>query len=1232
MRIEQIRFCNLNSLVGEWVVDFTHPDYAAEGLFAITGPTGAGKSTILDAICLALYGRTPRLGGISASSNEIMSRQTGHCRAEVVFSSRHGKFRCAWHQKRARFKPDGALQSIERQFVAIDNNGTEKVLEERIKKVNEAVEASTGMDFDRFTRSVMLAQGGFAAFLLSEPEQRSRILESLTGTAIYSGISSHIHVRYSEEKRALENLKSRLEGIRLLSEEDEQRLRAEMEAKRQQQAAFGVQLAEVEKGLAWLRGLEQLGEELARLEGQKVALVEQHVAFEPQRLVLRRAEKAQVLRPAFTELTLVEKAQATALQSLEQGNAAEPALRQRVAEAEQRGLLANAEAQSARKAHETALPALREAGKLDALLTEKDSRIQADEKALTVALAAHGALTREHEAHGKELHALHENLSGLRKSMEAHAADKALVESLTGLEERFAHVRRVHIQLEAGQKKQREIAALAEAAVKHLAAQTASVQELQKAEAAARDRLDARQAAIVQNLQGREIAVWREEMTRLAEARNQLLAAQGILARRRAAAEKLVQLQAAAKVLAARRQLCEASITAHEAKLKAQLETLNAAEKEASRFRIMASLAAHRAQLQDGNECPLCGALQHPFAQAVVSEENKMFDERLSREKAAYETFRRELEAFRIQQAESNTGLKENAAQQQEQAALDVSLKAELASRFSASATAVAQSDNQSDDSPTVSERLAATEKSWAEVAELLARVDVDEKCLPSLRTALQSAADKAAQALLAHAACAQSLAALQGDGARLDKENIALFDSLQHLLRNLEAELLPFGEATLTLELLDAVLARLRTRRGHWQGLAESDIRLSQHAAALEARISQEVLRLAGEAQQLQTRREQLQALTAERCSFHKQRLRHFAGQDPAAEEARLAGAVEHSEKARKAAEDALVQTRQALVALQADLVRLRLEMSERGIQLQVLQAAFAAQLHEDGFVDQVDFVAACLPDLDRARLADEERRLHDALTGLEANRSRLAAQLAAQQAEPVTIIALPELAAEQARLAAALTLLHHEFGAQEQALKADAEARIRHASLLGTILQQQASTARWADLNTLIGSADGKKFSKFAQGITFEIMLDHANRQLRVMRDRYLLVRDAAQPLALNVVDSFQAGEVRTTANLSGGESFLVSLALALGLSRMASQNVQVDSLFLDEGFGSLDDDALETALTTISSLREEGKLIGIISHVPSIKERVSTQIKVEPVAGGKSRIRGPGVHLAQ
>lgn len=206
-------------------------------------------------------------------------------------------------------------------------------------------------------------------------------------------------------------------------------------------------------------------------------------------------------------------------------------------------------------------------------------------------------------------------------------------------------------------------------------------------------------------------------------------------------------------------------------------------------------------------------------------------------------------------------------------------------------------------------------------------------------------------------------------------------------------------------------------------------------------------------------------------------------------------------------------------------------------------------------------------------------------------------------------------------------LQALHDQLVTLTLRQQDNARARDEQAEAGQALERQKEECRRWNNLHELIGSADGKKFRNFAQGLTFELMVAHANRTLQQMTDRYLLVRDVNEPLELNVLDNYQAGEVRSTKNLSGGESFIVSLALALGLSRMASQNVRVDSLFLDEGFGTLDEEALDVALTTLSGLQEDGKLIGVISHVQALKERIATRIQVRPLSGGRSRLEGPG-----
>ena len=260
MKILQLRFKNLNSLAGEWLIDFTSPEYVSDGIFAISGPTGAGKSTIMDAICLALYGKTPRLRVISQNNNEIMSRHTGECFSEVVFETQKGQFRCTWSQHRAGKKAGRNLQDAKHE---IADAITGKILESKKTEVSNAIIARTGMDFSRFTQSMMLAQGGFAAFLNADPEkERAPILEQITGTEIYSEISILVFDRRRTEFGKLEILKSETEGILILNEEQENSINQELIEKQTLEKEFTLKKSALDQCVQWLNRIEKLNLEL----------------------------------------------------------------------------------------------------------------------------------------------------------------------------------------------------------------------------------------------------------------------------------------------------------------------------------------------------------------------------------------------------------------------------------------------------------------------------------------------------------------------------------------------------------------------------------------------------------------------------------------------------------------------------------------------------------------------------------------------------------------------------------------------------------------------------------------------------------------------------------------------------------------------------------------------------------------------------------------------------------
>lgn len=995
MRILQIRFKNLNSLAGEWQVDLTDPAYTTEGIFAITGPTGAGKSTLLDAICLALYGRTPRQERVNASQNEVMSRQTGECFAEVVFETPRGRWRCHWSQHRSRKRADGALQAPKHEVADADSG---KVLTTRLREVAATIERETGMDFDRFTRSMLLAQGGFAAFLQADADERAPILEQITGTSIYSDISKAVHQRRGEEKQRLDQLTAIRDAVQLLDPEEEATLSRSL-------AELVEQIGQQEQGLRqqqallhWRQQLDRETQQAEQLQHELQRLQQEQTAFAPEQQRLELARQAEQLRPVY-----------------------EP-LRQR-----REDLLKE---RQQRQALEDALPALQ----------------QAEQQ----------ALSRQQEAE-----------EGLQRAEAELLRQQPLLEQL----------REQDWKLQAQQNRVAELKALLP--VEALAEPAPDPVRLQ--------------AEIEQNEQALQTAMARGSRADTQTRQEQLHEQSDILKQLRTQVQRLDELQQAVQQIRqemttttpALESLAQqlADCQSEEARLLQEQQDLQKLQQLAERI---ADLEQQRHELEPGKPCPLCGSEQHPWRQQQPP--------RLSEEKA------------RLQRLE-------------------------------------------------------------------------------------------------------QLQAGLQRQEQENRRQQAQLQTSLQDCLQQLKLTRCPTSDE------IDRQLAENRRR---WKALNDHQAELGR---------LEETLRRLREAQTRLQQRLELETAEAELKQLQQQRQALSPEPDTRAFERRLQQAVEAARQTLAGAQSDAGEQQHRLARRQQQITDLNDRLTALEGETAQLQQAFDQALAKSLFADERAVLAALLPLEERQALQRQADALNERSARLQALQERCQHSLQQLQQQALTEQSSAELEARLAQMKEQQASLQAERGRLQQTLDSNAARKQEFSNQQQKIDAQQRELERWSALHDLIGSADGKKFRNFAQGLTFELMISHANRQLQKMSDRYLLIRDGEQPLELNVIDNYQAGEVRSTKNLSGGESFLISLALALGLSGMASRNVRVDSLFLDEGFGTLDEDALETALNTLSGLQQEGKLIGVISHVQALKDRIATRIEVQPVSGGRSRLSGPG-----
>ena len=958
MRIHTIRLANLNALTGTWEIDLDHPAYS-DNIYALTGPTGAGKTTILDAISLALYGRTPRLARIGKAGNEIMSRHSGTCHAEITFSTRTGRYRSHWSQHRARRKAGGELQNPKHELADAESG---ELLATGLKDVAAAIERLTGMDYQRFTRAMLLAQGDFAAFLRAAPDERAPLLEQITGTEIYSRISIAVHERLRDALEQQRQLATETAGITPLDAATHTALTQGSAALQKQLAALATRQQQT-AALARAQNIAELTAELARLDEQHTAHQAALARFAPERERLAAAQSAALLDADYARLDTLRRAQ-------QQNRAALAAL--------------DEQAPALARAHETANQAL----------TAASARVHSEKQRL----AAAQPRWQQTRAYDHTLRHQREQLATLEQRAVAHTAAQT---ALAAAEKHAAAARENSARADVARKKT--------------------------------------ETALAAHLQGRLLREYRAEKDNIL--------------------------------------------------------------RELAYHQRIADLEQQRAHLHDGEPCPLCGATEHPYASELPAQPDDL-------------TTRLEALDTHIKQAETLGEQHENAQ------------------RALASAR----------------EKQQQTENTLALAAEKAHNTAVHAE----QHAALQDA----------HA---QTLAARQA------------------LLANRD----PDAEETAQQRAIAEAEAAMEKARDTCQTAQTAAAANQQQRAQLHARLT-------AQQQELQTAEQQFAAALG-MCS-------EIAAPSPA-------GRSPQRGRDGEGVDDVPCAPKISTFSI-----------SDHPHSNTSSRAATT-------FPDETAWQAARLPAAAREALARQAAALDQQTLTLHTRQQDRAARLATLTAQSADD---PDTATLQARQEAdEHTRQQHQqtLAANQHRLAEHKRASERLAAQQQAIAKQAAETRRWQNLHELIGAADGKKYRNYAQSLTFASVIAQANRQLVQLSDRYLLTADPARPLELNIIDNYQDGETRSAKNLSGGESFIVSLALALGLAQMSGENMQIDTLFLDEGFGTLDEETLDSALETLSQLRTHGKHIGIISHVAALTERIATRIQITPQNGGNSIISGPG-----
>jgi exonuclease SbcC len=1239
MKINAIRIKNLASLEGTTEIDFTSEPLASAGIFAITGPTGAGKSTLLDALCLALYGKTPRylqakeigieihdVHGSTMSQGDvrgILRDGTSEGYAEVDFiGTDNQNYRATWSVRRARNKAEGSLQA---DTITLKNTSTNIDLPSKKAETFKEIERLVGLNFEQFTRSVLLAQGDFTAFIKASKDEKSSLLEKLTGTHIYSEISQKIFENYKNEEQLLRDLNVRREGIGTLSEEE----RTEIQ---EQELVLATQINQLSKEIEALSKEMNWHEQFMLLQTNKTAaeinLQEANdlsVQAEVRKDKLIEVEQAQATRSWNDALIYNEKQKFekdAILANVKTKITAIQFQKEKLDAQFQKDELHYSQVVEVQK---EALPKLTEARQLDTLISEKEKQKKVAKTDTELAIDKQEHQKKEIAKKETEIEQYATTLNLIQDWQTKFSSKKPIAENKDLIVSKLSDAEKLLSSQKIATAERR---ILVEKITFSNAEITSFSAELKKLESdfGSQQKVFETYSTAVLLIPIEQLEIDKEKTDLLL---NAAIEAQNLW-------NDLHNLQIDFEALRQKQALDQADFSVKSTNLnalKTQLELDFIAKETSDKLLQKARLSASenveqlRISLTDNEPCLVCGSEEHPYILHNPQLEKVLTtleDLHKQNEKVYLENFGKSNQLE--QELKSLTALIEK----QE---TDLARKKEFFARKSQIWETTPISEE--------SRHLETEEKSnW---------IDAKTKQLKVVQSELQSQ-------IKAHS---EQKNQLEKERILLDKlkENVAfdnnkIKDSNNKLglynqkLEGINKELLQAENALLGLNKSISIYFTATDWLEKWidkpAEFVSSIVNFSQEWKSKMEQLEHfknEYSLATATLVQFQNQGKNLKDAVLQKANFQKiiedniikiktERNAIFDGIPAELMEQQLIKTTEEAQKNWEKTKNNLQLNKIELVAAETSVTEISNGITKLTGEIASIFTKIESWLFDYNFkfkkflthLELKELLALTSEWIEKERntlnnLKEEETKA----TSILLERTQIFEEHSAKKSSERLLDDLKIVFENAKTQNENLVQTKATFGFK---LKEDGANKHKIGGLLEDISAQAKTTDNWSKLNDIIGSADGKKFRQIAQEHTLEILLSYANIHLQILTSRYKIER-IPNTLGLQVVDLDMGDEIRTVYSLSGGESFLVSLALALGLASLSSSKMKVESLFIDEGFGSLDPNTLNIAMDALERLHNQGRKVGVISHVQEMTERIPVQIKVSKKANGRSLV---------
>jgi len=1131
MKILKLNFKNIHSLQGEWEIDFTKSSFEEAGLFSIIGETGAGKSTILDAITLALYARLCRQDnevsknatvGKNVGEN-IMSKGTDTCFAEVAFEAKGKKYLSRWDLAKTR---NGNLKDSEVFF----QNLTDDIQSKDKKLFQENIAKASGLEYEQFLRSVMLAQGDFTKFLKSAKDERAKLLEKITGNDIYTNLSKAAHEKSKIEKNELTRIENTLQNIQVLEEKAIKGLVDEKEKKEED--------------------LKNLKENLERLQNQKNWILEEN----------KLKNKAQELQKDLANINQKKQIHSADYQKLE--------------------------------IHEKTIPFHNDLNEIDNLTKDLEST-EKNKKVLSNKIQSLEKEQKQSEKNIKKLKItllqIDWSVKDLIKKINAWFEKNKVYENLNieNLSSEFQTLQKDRRVLEKKQQERKDY--LKKVQFYWLKDFDKSLTHENLQETIFQEKLKENQDNITtqKNEQNQNESLLKEVLgeKKLEDLENEKELKQKLIL----GIEKQIEfseqtfnisenlqknIERVEKIKKEEIPKIEENKKQLEERIKDKESLINNLEEKIKFQNSVKSQEKTRKDLKPNEPCPVCGSTEHPFVKGyeytldkdekekkeVEQERGKIQNEIKDFEKqiASLETEVKGKEELIVK----NTKEKEEKIRAFEKINQDFKLKNQI--------TEIRQIENSKNNEIQGLEKL---KKQIKDIQNLSAKIQKNKDNIQTFqkqKNELESYESKLKNEL-------EILAILQERRTKIEK----VLEKYQ--------EKIPESNEKVEKELVE----KLEKLKKNWDRLKKEELKLNNISASLKNQI--ESLELAFEKEQIFSKGTKTESIVQKIESIRK-------------------NITEKNTKFTVLQNQITLQKGQ-LTQLETNFKSIQENKNRK-------ENILLKEAQEADFHDIEDLRKSKLTENEKTNLEklknDIEEEIKKIEQFIEENKKQ---QTTHQKATHKTELSIEAVEQELKISQEHQKKFNQRIGEIKNQLQKNEEQKQYFQESQKLFKEQEKTYEKWKKLANIIGSSDGKKFREYAQGLTFRRLIENANIHLQELTARYSLV--GVGDLGLAIIDKEQANSQRSTNSLSGGESFLVSLALALGLSDLSSQHTKIESLFIDEGFGTLDANTLQIALDALKKLQIKGKMIGVISHIDLLKENISTQIEVKKLGGGVSEI---------